>query len=160
MQTKGGLGSRSRQKPLPEGMARGVLDDHPRLDMRTLINAGHAVSGQRSSAVIDWADATPLIDGLRFVIDLRTSVEPHIELEMMRQGQPTYQSLRLMHRGPGGRSRWCFVCPVSGTACEVVALRYGRFASAKAQRLVNRSQLGKPRRHSDAAPSARPLPGG
>ena len=100
--------------------------------MRVLIRAGYAVSGERRYGVIDWSGDTPLIDGRRFIVDLRACVEPSLELEAMQQGEPRYQTLRLVKRNHGRRSRWCVRCPVTGAVCEVLALRYGRFASAEA----------------------------
>ncbi|MHB8286676.1 MAG: hypothetical protein ACYDD1_18635, partial [Caulobacteraceae bacterium] len=116
-------------------------EDHARLDLRVLAKKGYCRSGERRLGAIDWSDTNPSIDALRFLIDLTDPLQPHAELEMMQWGMPSYQTVRLIDRGANGRTRWCFVCPVTGEAVEVLAYRASRFASPKAQRLVNRSQI-------------------
>lgn len=134
------LEAQARLEQGDEPTSRGVLEDHPRLDLGVLAANGYCRPREESYGVVDWAGAGSPIDTLQFVISLVNSAEPFIELEASSGASRLYQTLRQVDRGVNGRTRWCFVCPISGTPVEVVAFRGRGFASARTQRLANRSQ--------------------
>ena len=72
-------------------------------------------------------------------VDLRDVERPSLWLECLQRGGQFYQRLELIRTG-GSRPSWKVVCPVTKDAGFLLAFRGGRFASRKAQRLVNLSQ--------------------
>ena len=62
--------------------------------------------------------------------------------DVPRDGERHEQVLEIV---PGGQKypKYYFVCPITGARADTLYYRDGRFASAKAQRLIHASQRGK-----------------
>jgi hypothetical protein len=63
----------------------------------------------------------------------------------------TCQVLDIVEAQPNTPLRWYLVCPLSGRHCDALFLRDGVFASAKAQRLIYRSQRQRAKRQTHVA---------
>lgn len=81
-------------------------------------------------------------DATRFVLaaDFRDRTAPSVGLCRFTPDGLGFQSLIVEHASDYKPDNWVFRCPVLGTRHDILFLRDGQFASAKAQRLVHASQ--------------------
>lgn len=122
---------------------RGVLEEHARIDIRHL----HLPLAFPIDTVVE----RPLAFGAVECRKVLVAVEEcggHLEAARIRfyDGDLMEQYVQIIIKEIGGRSRPFFKCPIDRTAVEVLAYREGLFASAKAQSLINRSQVGANRK--------------
>lgn len=130
--------------PVPTGQALvaplAELEAHAALDIRAFaaLGLGKTALGARGLA---WR----LTDGTEFaravaVVDFRVADRPVLAVRSFVGGDGAIpdQLFRLVPSETAGR--WFLQCPLFGTRCDILFLRAGRFASAKANRLVHRSQ--------------------
>lgn len=114
------------------------LERCPALDARVLsrIWAG----GGASLTTLVWPAG--MEDATQFLLaaDFSDASAPSVGLCRLSPGGPGFQSLTVEAAGPYKPGNWVFRCPVLGTRHDVLFLRDGQFASAKAQRLVHASQ--------------------
>ena len=122
-------------------------EDHPRLDLRVLAQAGWLRRGELSGVTLMWTAGAELLR-CDLYIDLRKAERAYIGVDGRHMGKHFYQAIRLQPLPANGRKRYMMTCPATWSDVEVMAFREGRFASKLAQRLVNASQrpdLGEPR---------------
>src|SRR5436190_506250 len=77
------------------------------------------------------------------IADFRDALEPFLVLDIGREGTSSFrrQLIPLVATNPGTKgTRWYLQCPVTHKRGDYLLLRNGLFASAKAHRLVHRSQ--------------------
>lgn len=114
------------------------LEDRPALDARVVSRTWATAKSTLTTLV--WPMS---MEGARqFVLaaDFSDPSAPSVGLCRLSPDGPGFQSLTVEAAGPYKPGNWVFVCPVLGTRHDMLFLRDGLFASAKAQRLVHASQ--------------------
>lgn len=116
------------------------LEAHAALDVRSLAAIGLGKTALAAHGLL-WRHC----DGTEFgravlVVDFRLADHPFLAVRSLdgADGAIPVQLVRLVPSATEGR--WFLECPLLGTRCDILFLRAGRFASAKANRLVHRSQ--------------------
>lgn len=130
--------------PKPSGhplvATRAELESHAALDVRALaaIGLGKVVLAAHG-LVWRLPDGTEIARAL-LVVDFRVADRPFLAVRSITgvDGAIPAQFVRLVPSATAGR--WFLECPLLGTRCDILFLRGRRFASAKANRLVHRSQ--------------------
>jgi hypothetical protein len=133
-----------RRIPQPGGhplvAAIAELESHAALDVRALARIGLGQTALTTHGLL-WrrTDGTEIARAL-LVVDFQLPDRPFLAIWslMGADGAKPTQFVRLVPSATAGR--WFLECPVLGTRCDILFLRAGRFASAKANRLVHRSQ--------------------
>ena len=122
---------------------RGVLEEHPRIDIRRL----HLPLAFPVDTIVERPLAFGAAEPKKVLVAVE-ECEGRLEAARIRfyDGDRMEQYVQIIIKEIGGRSRPFFKCPIDRTAVEVLAYREGLFASAKAQSLVNRSQVGANRK--------------
>ncbi len=123
----------------------GILEDYPALDLRVLDLATRMHGAEVWTHSLVWRDASGDVPPVLLVADFRDPLKPFLLLELGHEGGSSFQRLLvdLVATNPGAKgARWYLQCPVTGHRADYLLLREGRFASAKAHRLVHRSQRG------------------
>ena len=114
-----------------------ILEDHPALDVRVLTQAGLAVMDEIHAAVLQWPHGPPVL----LVADLREPDEAYLLLvHRFPNGETKEEVIPLIPSWANHRARWYLRCPADGARRDLLFLRDGVFAGARAQRLVHRSQ--------------------
>lgn len=118
-----------------------ILEEFAALDMRAL-NRIWPDQEKLWVAGLRWpAPAMCGAERIVFAVDVRNDASPILLVRsVFSQAPPVEQVIELRPAHPGAPPRWFLVCPVTGQKCDILFLRDGYFASAKAQRLVHRSQ--------------------
>ena len=130
--------------PKPSGnlleAAPAVLEAHAALDVRALAAVGLGRTKLEAHGLL-WllADGTEIARAV-LVVDFREGVQPFLALRSLstQDGDVPAQIIRLAPSATTGR--WFLECPILGKRCDILYLRGHCFASAKANRLVHRSQ--------------------
>lgn len=122
-----------------------ILENYPALDLRAL-NLSARMGGKKVwSHSLRWEGTPVAIPPITLIADFRQPLTPFIVLDVGQQGSPSYHRLliELVATKPGSKgARWYMQCPITRSRCEFLLWRNGRFASAKAHRLVPSSQRG------------------
>lgn len=118
----------------------GLISDYPALDIRELEKTWLLDEDGHWGAVLAWPGGAeaPLTVYLMASFDILD--RPALYLEADMAGQVLQQTIELERSRPGTPRRWFMRCPVTAVRKELLYFREGRFASAKAQRLVHPSQ--------------------
>ena len=127
---------------------REVLEDHPRIDIRYLdvprpITPETHFTRRLSYPVLALMHVSITVEDYKGWLSAR--------IYFRHGGGVVEQTVGLIQTRVGGRVRPLFVCPVEEKPVEVLAWRDGVFASARAQRLVHRSQIGPNRKRGRQA---------
>jgi hypothetical protein len=125
--------------PAPRGaadLAPDFIENYPRVDLRVLAQRGLLKAGARRGAQLDWSGLDCEIDRCNLLLDLRDEALWFAGFEIYRDGEVSYQAMRIVPAAGGGAQ---FVCPLSGAAVETVAYRAGCFASAQPLRMTRRA---------------------
>lgn len=114
------------------------LEECAALDARVLSRIW--ASGGAALTTLVWPAG--MEDATQFVLaaDFREGSAPSVGICRLSPNGPGFQSLTVEAAGLYKPGNWVFRCPVLGTRHDVLFLRDGQFASAKAQRLVHASQ--------------------
>ncbi len=122
---------------------RGTVEAAIRLDLRVMRRQGFLVPGAVTSGVQRWHwVATGQETGsVNVSVDLSDPVSGLVTVRFNLNGEPKVQTIDLtsVPMRFGGR-RYYFICPQSGTRCEVLPIAGGVFASRQALRLTYQSQ--------------------
>ena len=127
-------GGQTLEAPLAE------LEAHAALDIRALAALGLGRVALAAHGLVwrlpDGAEAARAI----LIVDFRIPDRPVLVLRPLSnaEGKIPAQSVGLVPSATG--SRWFLKCPLLGSRCDILYLRHRLFASAKANRLVHRSQ--------------------
>jgi hypothetical protein len=118
-----------------------IVEDQPALDLRALGRHWDLTKASLHWAKLVWP--SNLMGGARhflLVLDM-TTPPPLLLVQRFHDAEPvSSQTIMLVKSASSVAPRWQMVCPASGAHCDILYLRDGRFASAKAQRLTHRSQ--------------------
>lgn len=119
------------------------IDRYPCLSLPELAQMMPRDSQEIWAEALRWETKT-LSEPLEalIAIDRRSSRRFALVRSFPRDGERHEQVLEIV---PGGQKnpKYYFVCPVTGARADTLYYRDGRFASAKAQRLIHASQRGK-----------------
>jgi hypothetical protein len=114
------------------------LEDSAALDARVLSRIWTAT--QSTLATLKWPGDMGGATLFVLAADFRDRSAPSVGLCRLSPDGPGFQILAVEPAGPYKPDNWVFLCPVLGTRHDVLFLRDGLFASAKAQRLIHASQ--------------------
>ncbi|MEG3154946.1 hypothetical protein [Sphingomonas sp. RB1R13] len=123
---------------LPANRAIGILEHHAKLDMRTLALIVPKCPG-RGGANLQWPDE--IMEGAQIELIIEMNLAAGAKVVVRRRspsGLMSIYSLQLVRAK--SHPRLLLRCPYRGTDHDVLFLRDGVFASAKAHRLVHASQ--------------------
>lgn len=119
------------------------IERYPRLSLQELTQLMPKDSVEIWAEALRWETDTlgqPL--EVRIAIDRQTGRRFALVWSYLGDGERQEQVLEIA-AGAQKNPRRYFVCPVTGTRAETLYYRDGRFASAKAQRLIHSSQRGR-----------------
>jgi hypothetical protein len=141
-------------RPQMAPVSVGVLEDHPRIDMRVLARRFKISPGGIYVGRLRWLTEGRRGPQAEVLINLSDEAHPFLAIMLSTEAAQPIQIIGL-RKGPSAvYKRWYLECPVTGEPTEVLALRHGVFASRKAHRLVNQSQRPKRRRSTSALQEA------
>ena len=116
------------------------LEAHAALDVRALAALGLGKTALAAHGLL-WRQPDRTEFGRAILVaDFRLANHPFLAVRSLdgADGAIPVQFVRLVPSATAGR--WFLECPLLGARCDILYLRAGRFASAKANRLVHRSQ--------------------
>ena len=116
------------------------LEAHAALDIRVLAAIGLGKVALAAHGLV-WRRPDGMeIARVLLIVDFRVADRPFLVVRSLIgvEGAIPTQFVRLVPSARAGR--WFLECPLLGMRCDILFLRRGRFASAKANRLVHRSQ--------------------
>lgn len=116
------------------------IEDHPCIDLRSLYELTPA-DGER---VIGLRWNVPAIRHINCAIAVRRGgklpAPLHVQISFIDQRKPVFQVIQVVEAPLARGQRLRMMCPVNGTQHDQLYIRNAYLASAKAHRLVNRSQ--------------------
>lgn len=116
-----------------------IAEHYPCLDIRYLVRTGYFDFPTTWPVRVDWSDRTgrPEDSGLLLIV----AQNPEFGRVEFFHGPDLSPRHRIDISVAGKRGgSYTFRCPVTQKSCRTLFLRFGRWASREAQRLVNRSQ--------------------
>jgi hypothetical protein len=154
----------TRVRPLARTQLKsGLVEEHPRLEMLALRNAGTMVGAVPSTRTARWKDQRTDLDWAWICVDAGNPEGPRMTIHsvgmstlgekdiwLLSHRRTSYQTIKLTERDRSPSRLRRFICPSTGLPVKVLLYRDGRWASAKAQNLVNASQRSDRFREHDA----------
>lgn len=117
----------------------GVVQEHPSLDIRTILHPEASGGFSFWGSVLGWPVEATEGKSITLCVDLRNADAPVllVDIDYVSDKPSTRQVVEL---GRSGNGRWLMRCPIQLTLAESLYFRHGRFASRAAQNLRYRSQ--------------------
>ncbi len=138
---------RTETEPLPRSVPIGFIDEAPALDIRVFSSRCDMTLPDLAGRWMRWPrESTGSADHYLIFADLREAGAALLMAHGLGSNGDWFPPdvIQLSQTDNKGKPRWYMHCPVLGTRCQILYYRNGRFASAKAQRLVHRSQRAVP----------------
>lgn len=123
---------------LTDDIPIGFVEDHPALDLRALVKAWSIGPSGLWATIIVW----PEVGGF-LIADMRDPERPFLRLTEIQKRDGGVLPEQIIRLSRSSRNRWFFHCPLTDQRCELLFLREPVFASARAGRLIHRSQRAR-----------------